>query len=435
MSLRRQFFKFVIPSVVSMWIYSLYTIVDGIFVANGVGEEALAAVNLCQPFVNVMFAIGIFFATGTSTVISLELGKGDRTRACRYFNQNLWVVAIFCLTFSTLTLLLVNPLARLLGGSEGTLQYVKEYLMTIAPFAIFFAISYNLEIQVKADGSPQVSTIGVLSCGLANVVLDYLFVIRFGWGVWGAALATGLAQSISTVVFVVYFLFRKKRLQFGRFGRELSVYKRIVPLGLPEGLNEFFTGLVILAFNLAIIRVLGADKVTSYTIISYVHVMVLMTMSGASQGLQPLVSYNLGAGDRKTCHKLLRYGLAFCGTASLLLFGITMIFAPDITGWFLEESSDLFGYTAYALRLFSPAFLLCGVNVTMSAFFTAVEKPRFAFPIAVSRGFVLMFLSLAITAFVIGGDAIWLTATLAEALCLVLTAVFSIQYYKECRKA
>jgi len=417
-----------------MWIYSLYTIVDGIFVSNGVGEDALAAVNLVQPYVNVMFAIGIFFATGTSTVISLELGKGDRNRACRFFNQNLVVVAVFCLTFSALTLLFTDPLARFLGGSEATLDYVKQYITAIAPFAVFFAISYNLEIQVKADGSPQVSTIGVLSCGLANVILDYLFVIVLEWGVWGAALATGLAQSTSTVVFTCYFFFRKKRLQFGRFGRELSVYKRIIPLGLSEGLSEFFNGLVILAFNLAIIRVLGADKVASYTIVGYVHMMVLMTMSGASQGMQPLVSYNLGAGDRKTCHKLLRYGLALCGGASLVLFAVAELFAPAIVSWFLEESSDLYGYTIYALRLFAPAFLIAGINVVMAAFFTAVEKPRYAFPIAVGRGCVLMFLSLGITAFVLGGDAIWLTAALSEVLCLVLTAVFSVKYFKALKK-
>lgn len=435
MSLRRKFFKFVLPSIVSMWIFSFYTMVDGIFVSRGVGEHALAAVNLAIPFVNVMFAVGVLFATGTSTLISIALGMGEQERARRYFNQNLIVVGAVCLGLTAVSLLALDPISRFLGGGADTLDYVKQYIGTIAPFAIFFAISYNLEVQVKADGAPQVSAIGVCSCSVMNILLDYVFVMRFGWGVWGAALATGLAQVTSTAIFVLYFVFRPHRLRFGRFGWELSIYRRVFPLGLSEGLNELSNGLVIFAFNLAIIRVLGPDKVTSYTVISYVNTLVLMTMTGTSQGIQPLASYYHGAGDRAAIHTVLRYGLTAVAAFAAVLFTATQLFAPGIVGLFLDGDSQLFGYTVSALRKFGVSFLPVGFNVVMAGFFTAIERPQFAFPISVGRSLVLLMASLWVMAFLVGGEALWFAAALSEGLCLVLTAVFSARYARSLRKA
>ena len=166
MDLLKRFFKFVIPSIVSMWIFSLYTMVDGIFVAWGVGEHALTAVNLSMPFTSLVFMVGILLATGTSTVISIALGQGDLDRARNYFNQNLFVTGIASLLLGALVLLNLERVALFLGATPDTLVYVKEYVGTIAAFAIFFTISYNLEVQVKANGAPHISTIGVISCAL-----------------------------------------------------------------------------------------------------------------------------------------------------------------------------------------------------------------------------------------------------------------------------
>ncbi|MGI6029283.1 MAG: MATE family efflux transporter [Candidatus Heteroscillospira sp.] len=424
MSLLRKFFKFVIPSIAAMWVFSLYTMVDGMFVSHGVGEHALAAVNLSLPYVNLIFAVGLMFAVGASTLISISLGMGRREEACRCFNQNLSVVSAVCLLMSAATLLFLDPIARLLGGGENTLDYVKQYVGTIAPFAVFFAVSYNLEVQVKADGAPFVSTIGVCACALMNVVLDYIFVMHFHWGVWGAALATGLAQVCSTVIFALYFIYRGNRLKFGCFKPKLSLYRRIIPLGLSEGLTELSNGLVIFAFNLAIIRVLGEDKVTSYTVISYVNTLVLMTMSGISQGIQPLVSYHFGAGETVVCRRVLGFGLTAVASFAAVLFALSELFAPAIVGLFLERESGLFDYTVQALRLFGVSFLPVGFNVVMSGYFTAVEKPGCAFPISVGRSLVLLLASLWFTAAILGGEALWTASAISEFLCLLLTAFF-----------
>ena len=169
MNLAAKFFKFTVPSIVSMWIFSLYTIVDGIFVAHGVGSHALGAVNLSMPFVSLVFTIGILLATGTSTVLSLALGHGDEEKARNYFNQNLFVVIVLSLALTAAVLLNLERVAVFLGASGDLLPLVKEYVGTIACFAVFFTVSYNLEVQVKADGAPHVSTIGVLSLSLIHI--------------------------------------------------------------------------------------------------------------------------------------------------------------------------------------------------------------------------------------------------------------------------
>lgn len=434
MALVKKFFKFVIPSIVSMWIFSLYTMVDGVFVSHGVGEYALAAVNLSMPFTSVVFTVSILLATGTSTVISIALGQGDLGKARNYFNQNLAVTAGASLVLTVLTLLNLERVALFLGATPDTLVYVKEYVGTIAVFAVFFTVSYNLEVQVKANGAPHISTIGVISCALMNVLLDYIFVMHFHWGVWGAAFATGLAQVTSTCVFLAYFLTHRERLRLGKFVPDMRAYRRIVPLGVSEGLNELSNGIVIFLFNNTILRVIGEDGVVSYTIISYMNTLVLMTMTGTAQGMQPLVSYHLGAGDQKSCHRLLGYGVALVAAFSALSFALGELGAGAIVGAFLPAGSPLTGYSISALRMYACSFLVLGFNVIFAAFFTAVEKPVSALSISLSRGLILLCGSLMVLSTLFGDRGIWYSTLCSELLCLCLTVFCALRYYRGIRQ-
>ncbi len=265
-----------------------------------------------------------------------------------------------------------------------------------------------------------------------NVLLDYIFVMHFHWGVWGAALATGLSQVTSTTVFVLYFLKHKERLRFSRFKPELRVYRRILPLGVSDGLGELSNGLVIFLFNQVILSVLGEDAIVTYTIISYVNTLVLMTMIGTAQGLQPLASFHKGAGEIHICHRLLRYALLLTTALSLVCFLGVELGAPGIVNLFLEEGSPLIAGSIHALRLYAVGFAILGFNV-VAAFFTAMERPSYAFPISIGRSLVLMAASLFTMAALFGGDGIWLSSTVSEGLCLLLSLFFLFRYRKSLR--
>ena len=434
MNLVKKFFKFTIPSIVSMWIFSLYSMVDGMFVAWGVGEHALTAVNLSLPFVSFIFTVGILLATGTSTVLSIALGQGDVEKARNYFNQNLVVVIAVTLVISAAVLLNLDRVAHFLGSTPDTHLLVKEYVGFIAAFAVFFTVSYNLEVQVKADGAPHVSIIGVTSCGLMNVLLDYIFVMHFHWGVWGAALATGLSQATSTLVFVVYFLTHRYPLRFGKFKWDLGAYRRILPLGVGDGLSELSNGVVLFLFNHTIQRVIGESALVSYTIIGYVNTLVINCMIGIAHGIQPLSSFHLGAGERHMCHKFLAFGVRTAAVFAVIFFAGCQLLAAPIVGMFLEHDSALFASSVSALRLYSFAFLLVGFNVVVSGFFTAMEHPFPSLTISFGRGLVLIAGCLLVLSSLFGATGIWLSPLASEAICLVSTLFFLVRYFRRVRQ-
>ncbi len=435
MELRKRFLRFVLPSIASMWAFSLYTIIDGIFVARGVGETAMAAVDLSMPFTSLVFAIGVALAAGTSTLISISLGKGDLDRARGLFSQNLAVTAAVSLAITALALIFLEDIALFLGATADTLRYVEEYVGTIAVFAVFFTVSYNMEVQVKANGAPQISTVGVLSCGLMNVALDALFVLVFRWGVWGAALATGLAQVTSAAVFFGYFHAHRERLRLEPFRLDLGAYRRILPLGLSEGLNELSNGLVIFLFNRTILRVIGEQALPTYTIISYVSTLVLMTMTGTAQGMQPLLSWSLGAGRRRDCWRLMRYGAVTAALFALLSFALGELGAPLIVSAFLERDSDIFSYSVSALRAYACSFLVLDCNIIFAGASTAMERPGPAFLISVSRSLVLPAASLLILPALFGDWGIWTAPLVSELACLVLTALCALHWIRQERRS
>ena len=434
MNLVKKFFKFTIPSIVSMWIFSLYSMVDGIFVSWGVGEHALTAVNLSLPFVSLIFTLGILLATGTSTIRSIALGQGDVEKARNYFNQNLFVVIVTTVILSVIVLLNLDWVAHFLGSAPENHHLVKEYVGVIAAFSVFFTVSYNLEVQVKADGAPHVSIIGVTSCGLMNVLLDYIFVMHFHWGVWGAALATGLSQATSTLGFVVYFLTHRYPLRFGRFKPDFWAYRRIIPLGTADGLSELSNGFVMFLFNHIIQRVIGLDALVSYTIIGYVNTLVINCMIGIAHGIQPLSSFHLGAGERHMCHKFLAFGVRTAAVFAVIFFAGCQLLAAPIVGMFLEHDSALFASSVSALRLYSFAFLLVGFNVVVSGFFTAMEHPFPSLTISFGRGLVLIAGCLLVLSSLFGATGIWLSPLASEAICLVSTVFFLVRYFRRVRQ-
>lgn len=423
-SLKRDFLKYILPAVVSQWVFALYTMVDGMFVARGVSETALAAVNIASPFVTGMFALSLTFAVGTSTIVALLFGQKRIREAKEVFSQNMIVLAALSLLITAGVLAGLEGFGRFLGATEVTMPYVKEYISTIAPFAICFILSYSFEILISTDGYPALATI-IVSIGVVlNCILDYLFVMVLHKGVFGAAFATGISQTVVIIFYLKHFLGKKGTIKFCRHTFRPALVLRELRNGFPSGITELSAGIITFVFNQAIIRFLNEDAIVSYSIIAYINAVVVMSMVGVAQGCQPLVSYYYGKGEKEKCRRLLKYELCTVAAASVLAVGICYLLADEIVGIFISaELTELRAYSAKVFRIFILSFLLAGYNVVAAGYFTAIEKSGKAVIISLGRGLVMLVISMAVLTLLFGGGGIWWAALLSEGLCIVVSVI------------
>ena len=422
MNHKKQFFKFVIPSVVSMLVFNLYTMVDGIYVARFVGEHALSAVNISMPYVNFIFAFSILFSVGTSTVVAIFRGENNMKSANETFTRNTIFLTVCALIITLLALVFQNELALFLGASEVTLPYVHDYLGVLIWFTFFFIVSYSMEVLVKTDGFPKLATAAVTVGAVTNIVMDYVLVVHVGMGIRGATIATGLSQVLTFTVFTIHFLGKRGTIHWCKTTMDLSVYKRIIPIGTADFITELSAGTIIFLFNHAILKHIGDNGVVTYTVITYIYNIVMMTFTGISQGMQPLVSFYRGRREENTCRLFLRYALYSTFAMSMLALAICLFMTPALVSIFIDASrAELFTYTVHAFRIYSLCYLVIGYNIVCSGYFAAVEKSGYSFTISLLRGFVLIAASIWIMGELFQGEGIWYATLVCESSTLVVS--------------
>lgn len=421
-NLIKQFAKYTIPSVSAMWVFSIYTMVDGMFVGQGVGEVALGAVNIAMPFINFIFALSVMFGVGVSTIVAIHIGKGELDKANQIFTFNTLFLLGMGIVITVICVLNAEKIAYFLGASSNNIAFVTQYLIIIMLFSSFFILSYSFEVMVKTDGFPILSTVGVILSAVCNIVLDYILVIKMDYGIQGAAIATGISQLALTLLLLFHFLSKRSTLKFVKVKIDFSIYKKIIPIGASDCIHEASSGFVIFIFNQVILSVLGDVGTISYTVLSYLNLFVLMSMIGISQGMQPLVSFYHGRGEKKVVSLFLRLAMLTGILASLIIFVCVQIFAPAIVSMFITDPI-MASNTIPILRVFSFVFLLMGFNVILSGFFAAIERPKLAFAISFSRGILVICIAVFSLSFWFGAWGIWIAPFISESICFVLSLI------------
>ena len=429
-SLKKDFMRFIVPSIIAQWVYSLYTMVDGIFVARGVSEMALTAVNISMPFSVGLFSIALLFAVGNSTIVAIYMGKGESKKADQVFTQNVVLLCVLSVIITVLVLMFLDPFADFLGATESNKMFVKQYIGTIAPFAMMYMLSYSFETLIKTDGYPRLATIYVTAGAVLNCILDYIMVIVLPWGVRGAAFATGVSQSTVIILYLWHFLGPKGSIRFAKFRFDFGVVWRQIRNGMSSGITEFSSGIIIFFFNNAILAFIGEEALVSYTIVSYVNTIVVMSMTGIAQGSQPLISYYYGKGEEKRYKALLRYGMIAAAVFSIVSTAGGYLGAKGIVSLFLgTEVTALSIYSVRVFRIFILSFLLAGYNVVVGGYFASIEKAGFATAISLTRSLGALVGSLILLTAVFGGEGIWWSPLMAETICLFLSFIL-YKWYK-----
>lgn len=425
-----------IPAVAAQWVFALYTMIDGIFVAQGISEVALSSVNISMPFITFLFSVSLMFAMGSSTIIAIHFGKKDHDAANRLYTQNVVVLTGFAVLLTLLVHFNLEWFARFLGATTDTLPYVMDYVGTASIFNCFFVVSYLFEILTITDGHPRLATLYVTVGAILHLILNVVFIYWLKWGVFGAGLSTGLSQLFQAILYLSHFLSKRSTLKFTRFrfqGRELW---RTIKLGLPSGITEMSAGVVIFLVNHAIVRFLSEDALVSFSIISYMNTIIVMSMMGVVQGLQPLVSYFHGKNDPKKCEALLKYGLTAVTGLLLVLVVPAWIFADVVVGFFVSPKMEaLFNNSIGIFRTYSISFLLLGYNIVIGGYFTSIEREKSSAAISLGRGLVFIYVSIELLTFLVGAPGIWWVGTSSEIMCLGLVALLFVLYRKDMEKA
>lgn len=429
-ALTQKIFRFAIPSITSMWIFTLYTMIDGIFIGKYVGSLALGATNIAMPIFNLSFGLGIMIAVGASTLISICLAQKNQEQGNYYFNLATIFAFSVGLILSVLCFLFLKPLTSFLGADEALFSYVYDYIQVILFFFPFYLCGYGWEIYIKVDGNATYPMFCVLLGAMMNISLDYLFLGVFHFGVRGAALATGIAQTSTSFFLLLYILKKSKSFSFQKYHFHISSFFSVVKTGISEFFTEASSGILILIFNHFSLLYLGNRGVISYSVISYLSSLIIMTMIGFAQGVQPILSFSFGQKAKHEIKHIFKISILSITVLSLFFFLGTFFFAQNLVQYFLSEENE-WKEAALALQKYSPSYLFLGFNILSSAFFTAIKRAKYASFITFFRGIFFPWILLQFLPYFLPTSELWLSAFFSEAL----TFCFSVFLYLKYRKS
>lgn len=321
----------------------------------------------------------------------------------------------------------MDPVINFLGGGGTLYPYVKDYLSVIILFCICYMTGYALEIYIKVDGNPIYPTLCVVTGGVVNIILDYIFVVIFHWGIKGAAFATGLSQVTTTSLLFYYIFFKTEKIRFTKIRYSIFNLFKIMKVGFAEFLAEVSTGISIFAFNLVILKELGDKGVSAFGIIGYISSFITMTMIGFNQGVQPILSFNLGAKEYKKISEIIKTSFFILSGLGLFFYGMINIFSTEIVSIFLTEIEDI-KLTQGALTLYSFAYLICGFNIFSAGYFTAIDMVKLSTIITLLRGVIFLVIFIYLLPHILGIKGIWITMFVTEGVTLIASYIFMKNY-------
>ena len=414
-NLKLKFSKFILPTLFSMCFFSIYTMIDGAFVGRGAGNMALAGVNLSMPFISFVFALSIMLSIGSSNIATFCLGRKEYKKASLAFSRGIEAILLISILIVALGLINLNHLIRLLGASYETAPYVKDYLKIIIPFIPFFMISYTLEVLLKADGNPHLSLFFVTLSAGTNIVLDYIFVIRYNFGIEGAAVATGISQVLAVAGYCTHFFSKRANLKFYPVKLKLHGILSAAKLGFPDFLSELSIGFVTFIFNIVTIK--------------YTYNLVVNAMTAINQGVQPLVSFYYGRKNHENIRKLYKYSVFSAATLGIIFVGFVYVFPNLITSMYISpDSGYLYGFAIDSLKIFCFTFLILGINIVSAGFLNATRNTGKSLMISISRGYVLISLLAFTLPMLFSKSMIWHSSGLCEGITLVISLALIKKY-------
>lgn len=426
----REYSKYVSFNVLGMVGISCYILADTFFVARATGSQGLAALNLALPVYNLIHGTGLMLGMGGATWYSIRKGQQEEAEANRIFSSVVCFAAAISLLFILAGVLFSSEIAAMLGADASLLYLSGTYLRVLCCFAPFFLLNDVLICFIRNDEDPNLAMTAMVVGSLANVVLDYVFIFPLGMGLFGAALATGIAPFIGICLALIHWKRPSHTLKFvtdkNRFPAKqaLASLRSVLALGVPSFITELSSGIVILVFNLLLLDLSGTTGVAAYGVVANISYVVIAIYTGIAQGVQPLMSRAFGEGDRTLVSRNLRYAIWTIGILSIIIYGIIFLFADGITQIFNSEgNAQLQQIAAPGLRLYFAAVFFAGTNIFLAVYFASINRALPAQSISLLRG-VLLLVPMAFTlARLLGVAGVWISFPATEGVVLLIALI------------
>lgn len=416
--------KFALPTIVMMVFMSLYTIVDGIFVSRFVGTDALSAVNLVYPIINLVIAVAVMLATGGSAIIARKMGDGKVEEARENFTLIVGAGVTAGVVIALLGTLFLDPLVHLMGAEGELRELCKEYLGILILFAPASVLQMLFQNFFVTAGRPVTGLVLTVAAGVVNGILDYVFIVPLNMGVSGAALATAIGYLVPAIYGTWLFCGKHTSLYFVRPQLDWGVLWESCGNGSSEMVTNLSTSVVTLLFNMMMLRYLGADGVAAITILLYAQFLLTALFLGFSMGVAPVISYNHGSENTQQLTRLYRICRSFVLVASGAIFLVAILFSKGIVGVFSPQGTVVYDIAIRGFLLFSINFLFAGINIFASSFFTALSNGKVSALISFLRTFVFIVVGVLWLPGYLDVDGVWLAIPFAEMATLLFSLFF-----------
>lgn len=422
--LRKLYLRFLIPSLGSAMVMSIYTLTDAIVIGKGVDADALAALSLTTPLLCILMAMGILFGVGGSVQMSVHRGTGDYEKANRYFTLSFIALAVVSLILWFVYGFGVSALLRVMGANNTLYPYAMDYMKFINMFLPVAVFSNYFAIFVRADSDPNRAMFGVILGGVVNIVLDILFVFPLQMGIGGAALASAIGMVIQVVVGITHFFSRKNELKFVKPKHIPSGLVKIVRNGVPSFFNEFANGFIVLLFNIQILKYCGESALSVYSVISNCVILFNSLFTGVGQSVQPIIATNYGAGEWSRIKKV--KNMAFLTVVIMgAVFSLCGILFPEVVcSVFMNIDEEMKSIAQSGLRLYFIAFLPMGVNLLTSYYLQSILSVNKSLCISLLRNVILSSVAIITFPLIFGKNSLWTVMPIVECIVLLISLLF-----------
>ena len=432
MSVEKLFTKLLVPTIMGMAASALFTVVDGIFVGNGIGSDAMAAVNISAPIFMIITGVGLMFGMGGGILTSINLSQGKKKVPNINFTQSVIALVFISLVMTLLLTIFPHKIATLFGSDEYLMDMVVEYLFWFSISLPFTVLVVALPFFIRLT-NPKISMWAMLAATVVNIILDYLFIFVFKWGLFGAAIATDIGEFVGAAIMIIYLFRHSIAIRF--VWLKLSVKSLLltlrnvgymIKLGFSVFLSEITISVMIISGNYVFMDYMGADGVAAYSVICYLFPIIFMVFNATVQSAQPIISYNYGCGQMKRSDNALRLSMLFTLAFAFSIMLLFICFTRSIVTLFIPDTaSAAWGYAVAGLPLFATDYLFFGINIIIIGYYTSIERLRRAISLTVLRGIlpVVFFFTLPL---LLDVNGIWLAVAAGDITTTVVIVILLI---------